>query len=160
MCLTSLRAANNRPYGDLAAFAHRGMPVSERELRADEGIGPYGQAATVPHHGMPVPDRFAHFRRGRRPRRPLRGKKSDTMPPSKIEIQAGCPIIHNDKGKTLENVVFSRVMCLNGILDTMHPLRVRGCICCRRPEEQVVPSPQKAKDSQQYFHRESPRNEK
>ena len=55
---------------------------------------------------------------------------------------------------------WSSYLCLHGMLDTMHPLRVRGCICRRRPEEQVVPSPQKTKDPQQYFHREAPKNEK
>ncbi len=60
--------------------------------------------------------------RGRRPRRPAQGKKSDTLPLFKIEIQ-GCPIIHNDKGKTLENAVFSRVLVLQ---------RGLACICASR----------------------------
>ena len=62
------------PYGQAATVPHHGMPVPDRGLRADEGIGPYGQAATVPHHGMPVPDLFAHFRRGRRPSTARAGK--------------------------------------------------------------------------------------
>ena len=40
--------------------------------------------------------------------------KSDTLPLSKIGIQAGCPIPRDNKEKTTENVVFSRVWCSSG----------------------------------------------
>ena len=35
------------------------------------------------------------------------------------------------------------LLCLHGMLDTMHPVSVLGCICCRQPEKQAVPTPQR-----------------
>ena len=45
------------PLRQAGLFSHRGTPVPERRLRADEGIGPYGDRGIFSHHDTPVPDR-------------------------------------------------------------------------------------------------------